>query len=259
MLSAIAANDTTIHLKLEKLIPGNYSSFYIDNLGNVFLINKTNQVKKLDQNFDSVSVFNDVRRYGDIHSLDVNNPLKILVYYSDFTTILTLDRFLNVLNTIDLRKSNILQAKVVAQSYDNNYWVFDELDNTIKKIDDNGNIIFQFADFRILFADSYNPSHIVDEDGLLYLYDYKNGCLIFDYYGALKQKVTWLDKEDIQVASGNLSGRDSMYFYSINIKSFTETRMHPDISLSDAMKVQHSANKLLVLKKDGLSVYDINK
>ena len=181
--SAKADADTTLHLVNQKNIPAAYTNFYTDNLGNIFLVSKTNQVKKLNQNLDSFAVFNDVRRYGNIYSLDVTNPLKILVYYKDFTTILVLDRFLNIRNTIDLRKVDILQAKAVAQSYDNNYWVFDELDNTIKKIDDNGNVLFKSSDFRVLFSEQYNPSYIIDADGLLYLYDEKKGWLVFDYYG----------------------------------------------------------------------------
>src|SRR4029079_5095559 len=121
---------------------------------------------KLNQNLDSIGVFNDMRRYGNIYLLDVSNPLKIIVYYRDFTTILVLDRFLKLINTVDLRRYGILQAKAVAQSYDNNYWVFDELDNTLKKIDDAGDVLLQSADFRILFSEPYNPSYIIDEDGL---------------------------------------------------------------------------------------------
>src|SRR3954453_9849977 len=90
---ANAGTDTTLHLLVEKTITGKYANFYTDNFGNIFLISKTNQLKKLNQNFDSVGVFNDTRRYGNIYSLDLNNPLKILVYSRDFTTILVLDRF----------------------------------------------------------------------------------------------------------------------------------------------------------------------
>jgi len=136
-LSANARTDTTMHVIKEKSINGTYNNFYADNLGNVYLISANNQVKKLDEHLDSLAVFNDVRRYGDVYTMDVNNPLKIVVYYRDFTTILVLDRFLNTRNTIDLRNAGILQAKAVAQSYDNNYWVFDELNSKIKKIDDN--------------------------------------------------------------------------------------------------------------------------
>ena len=55
--------------------------------------------------------------------IDATNPLKILVYYREFTTIIELDRFLNIVNTIDLRNQNILQAKAVGLAYDNNVWV----------------------------------------------------------------------------------------------------------------------------------------
>ncbi len=102
--------------------------FSVDNLGNIYVINNDNQLKKLSPRGDSLAVFNDVRRYGKIGSIDVTNPLKILVYYRDFTTIIELDRFLNIINTIDLRAQNILQAKAVGLAYDNNVWVFDELD-----------------------------------------------------------------------------------------------------------------------------------
>ena len=252
-----ADNDTILHLVNQKTISGSYTNFYTDNFGNIFLVSKTNQVKKLNQNLDSVAVFNDVRRYGNIYSLDVSNPLKIIVYYRDFTTVLVLDRFLKLLNTVDLRRYGILQAKAVAQSYDNNYWVFDELDNTIKKIDDNGNVLLQSADFRILFPEPYNPSYIIDEDGLLYLYDEKRGWLLFDYYGAYKQHIDLLNWKDVQVTHGNLLGRDSLFFYSSGIKSLTDLKLSSDINFSNAIKIQRTLNNLFVLDQNGLSVYRI--
>jgi len=254
---AHADNDTTLHLVNQKQIRGSYTNFYTDNFSNIFLVSKNNQIKKLNQALDSVGVFNDVRRYGNIYSLDVSNPLKIIVYYRDFTTALVLDRFLKQLNTVDLRRYGILQAKAVAQSYDNNYWVFDELDNTLKKIDDNGNVLLQSADFRILFAEPYNPSYIIDEDGLLYLYDEKRGWLLFDYYGTYKQHIDLLNWKDVQVAHGNLLGHDSLFFYSSGAKSLTDLKLSGDVNFSNAIKIQRSLNSLFVLDQNGLSVYRI--
>jgi hypothetical protein len=250
-------SDSTLHLSLEKNIEGSYSNFYPDNLGNIFLITKSNTIKKLDRSFDSVAAFNDVRRYGNIYLLDVNNPLKILVYYKDFTTILILDRFLSTRNTIDLRRVGILQAKAVAQSYDNNYWVFDELDNTIKKLNDNGDVLMQFADLRTLFSETYNPSRIIDQDGLLYLYDERQGWLLFDYYGSFKQQIPWPNRYDVQVNSNMLSGHDSLYFYTTDKKTFNEHKTRTGIDLSNAIKVQQQLNKIFVLQKNVLSVYSI--
>src|SRR4051812_21066915 len=255
--TAYAENDTILHVVNQKTISGSYSNFYADNMGNIFLVSKTNQVKKLNQDLDSVAVFNDVRRYGNIYSLDVSNPLKIIVYYRDFTTVLVLDRFLKLLNTVDLRRYGILQAKAVTQSYDNNYWVFDELDNTLKKIDDNCNVLLKSADFRILFPEPYNPSYIIDEDGLLYLYDEKRGWLLFDYYGTHKQHLDLLNWKDVQVTHGNLLGRDSIFFYLFGIKSLTDLKFRSDVNFSNAIKIQRTLNNLFVLDPNGLSVYRI--
>ena len=87
-----------------KIIQGDIVAFTVDNLDNIYLLSSTNQVKKLAANGDSVAIFNDVKKFGQASLIDVSNPLKVLVYYKDFATIVVLDRFLNVRNTIDLRK-----------------------------------------------------------------------------------------------------------------------------------------------------------
>src|SRR5579862_8052119 len=107
---------------LSKTIPGDIVDFTVDNLGNIFLLSKDNQLKKLDSKGDSVGVYNAVTKYGNVYSVDATNPLKILVYYKDFSTIIAIDRFLNIINTIDLRNLNIFQVKAIGVSYDNNIW-----------------------------------------------------------------------------------------------------------------------------------------
>ena len=87
--------------------------FSVDALGNLYILSKNDQLKKIDARGDSVAVFNAVKRYGQLYSIDVTNPLKILLYYKDFGTVLTLDRFLSVRNTLDLRRQNIFQVKAV--------------------------------------------------------------------------------------------------------------------------------------------------
>src|ERR1051325_2600855 len=96
-----AQTDSILTVRELNFIEGSFSDFYVDNLDNVYLLNKDNQVKKLNNKGDSVSVFNALRKYGDIYSIDVSNPLKILVYYKEFGTIVVLDRFLSSINTID--------------------------------------------------------------------------------------------------------------------------------------------------------------
>src|SRR5919112_2019992 len=94
--------DSTLKISLVKTLSGNITDFTTDNLGNIYIINAASHLKKFNDKGDSVSSINDVRRYGKISSIDVTNPLKILVYYKEFARLVVLDRLLNVRSTIDL-------------------------------------------------------------------------------------------------------------------------------------------------------------
>ena len=158
--------DSILHVTLLRTFPASVTDFTTDNLGNIYLLANTNQIKKVNNKGDSIAVYNDVRRYGKITSIDASNPLKVLVYYNDFSTIIVLDRLLNIRNTIDLRKQNILQVRTITSSYDNNIWLFDELDSKIKKIDDQGRLLLQTNDFRQVFEAAPTPTAMYDRDGM---------------------------------------------------------------------------------------------
>ena len=135
-VAAKAQTDTSF--TLVKSISGDIVSFTVDNLDNIYILNSRNQVKKLSTNGDSLAVYNDVKKFGQATLIDVSNPLKLLLYYKDYATIVVLDRFLNAVNVIDLRKENIFQVKAIGQSYDNKIWLYDELEGKLKKIDEDG-------------------------------------------------------------------------------------------------------------------------
>src|SRR5215213_7377947 len=96
--------------RLVKTFPGEIADAAIDNLDNVYILTSTDQLKKYNASGDSLAVYNNVRKYGKVYSIDVANPLKVLLYYKDFSSIVVLDRLLAVRSTIDLRSKNILQV-----------------------------------------------------------------------------------------------------------------------------------------------------
>ena len=51
---------------------GEYIDFTVDNLGNYYLLSKNNQLKKINAKGDSIGLFNDVRRYGKLFSIDAS-------------------------------------------------------------------------------------------------------------------------------------------------------------------------------------------
>lgn len=229
--------------------------FTVDNLGNIYVLNQDNQLKKLGPKGDSLAVFNDVRRYGKIASVDATNPLKILVYYREFTTVIELDRFLNIINTIDLRKQNILQAKAIGLAYDNNVWVFDELDAMLKRVGDDGSLVDQTTDFRQLFDSVPDPAVIRDQGGYVYLYDPAKGIYIFDHYGALKTHLDLRGWQDFDVIGKNLLGRDDRNLYRYQPGTLDMQEQPIPAAYRDAIRIRITPSVIYVLKKTGLEVY----
>lgn len=250
-----------LNVVAERTIPGVFSKCYVDNLGNIFvLLNNDIQVKKLSPEGDSLQLSDNLNQYGNIYSMDVTNPLKILVYYKDYATVLILDRFLNAVNTIDLKQAGILQARAVAGSYDGNVWVYDEQNAQIKKIDANGIVLFASADLRNVFPDAPDPTKIIDNNGQLYLYDPNMGWLLFDYYGAFKQRLEYTGLEDVCVVNNILCGRkgDTVWMYNPQKmigQQFTTSATGMDL----AKQILISGNKLFVLSIQGIAVYDIKQ
>lgn len=238
-----------------RFIAGEFAYFNVDNLDNVYLLNLNNQLKKLNSNGDSAGVFNDVRRYGKLYSVDVTNPLKLLLYYQNFSTVVVLDRFLNVRNTINLRKQNIFNVKTIASSYDNHIWIFDEGDAKLKKIDDNGEVLLETVDLRLALDSVPSPTSITDQDGFVYLYDPKKGFYIFDNYGTLKNKIPYRFWENTEVLGKNLYGFSERNLYQYETGTLNLRELKLPAFFSNAEQVKAGVNKVYVLHKDGLHQY----
>jgi len=250
--------DSMHRLVLIKTIKGDFKDFSIDNLGNLYLIFSTNQIKKLDTNLDSVAIFNDTKRFGDLYTIDVSNPLKVLVFYKDFATVLMLDRQLNIKNVIDLRQQNIFQVAAISQSNDNNVWLFDEVEYKLKKIDNYGKLLMETPDFRLLFNDSHAfiPKYIIDNNNLLYLYHQNVGWKVFDYYGGFKTQYSFPNWTDVSVVDGFLKGHDQNNFFAERPKDLQSFKFTTNVDLKRAKKILVKQNIYYFLTKDGVEIYN---
>jgi glutaredoxin-related protein len=243
--------------KLIAFIKGDVVDFTVDNLDNVYVLTSTDQLKKYNANGDSVAVFNNVKKFGKVSTIDVSNPLKVLLYYKDFSTIVMLDRLLTVRNTIDLRQQNIFQVNAIGQSYDNNIWLYDEGDSKLKKISDEGKTLLETADFRLLFDEAPHVKNIYDQDGFVYLYDPRQTVFVFDYYGALRNKILISGWQDFKVAGKFIFGinNDTLHRYEINTFRLDEEKL--PVPLKNSLKLNFTSSRLYALKKDLLEIYTL--
>jgi hypothetical protein len=241
---------------MSRFIPGNFVDFQVDNLGNIFVLTPDNQLKKYNAAGDSLGVFNDVRRYGKIAYIDVSNPLKILLFYQEFGTIVTLDRFLNNINSLDLRQLGFYQVTCIGLAYDNNIWVYDALAGQLNKISNDGTVISKTNDIR-QFTDSVpNPVLLTDQGGLVYLFDPQKGVYLFDHYGGFSTSIPLRGWRHFSVINKTMLGWNGREFLKMeNSIPYTEEKKTMAAGFLPATKILILPDYLYDLKWDGIHIY----
>jgi hypothetical protein len=171
--------------------------------------------------------------------------------------VVVLDRFLNIRNSINFRKKNIFTVQSIATSYDNNIWLFDEQDYKLKKIDEDGKLLQETTDFRMLFDSVPSPTQLTDKENFVYLYDAEKGFYIFDYYGAFKNRLPFLNWKNIAVSEKNMYGftDNKLYSYELNSLALKEYKLPAFITSNAEIKAING--KVYLLKDDGIYIYSV--
>ena len=152
-------------------------------------------------------------------------------------------------------KQNILQVRAIGQSYDNKIWLYDEVENKLKKIDEDGKLLMETPDFRQLFGIAPAPQKIFDQDKYVYIYDSTQAVFVFDYYGAFKNKIPISGWQNFKVAGKYIFGSKDNKLFRYNIKTFmTDEWKMPD-ELFSSKSFNFSSSRLYALKKDSIEIY----
>jgi hypothetical protein len=243
--------------KFVKNIKGKFSIANVDVLGNIYVLTDNNKLKKLNSNGDSLSTFNEVKKFGTVSAIDLSNPLKVLLFYKNFSTAVFLDRQLSFRNSINFKQLNIFKTKIITTSYDNNIWLFDEQDFKLKKINSSGVVLSQTSDMRQLFTEAPIPTTIIDNDNSVYLYDAQKGFFIFDYYGSIKQQIALRDWKNIAVSNNTIFGITGDTLNSYEIKTQVQKKYSLPNFFRDSKNIIVQNGKIYLLKKTGIDIYTI--
>ncbi|HJW16537.1 MAG TPA: hypothetical protein VJ499_05440 [Flavisolibacter sp.] len=240
---------------LLKTYKGDITDAVMDNLDNLYIISSSGQVRKFNEKGDSVAIYNQVRNAGKLFSIDVSNPLRPLLFYKDFSTIVLLDRFLANRTLIDLKRYNILQPGAAGVSYDNNIWVFDEYDNKLKKVDEQGKLLVETPDLRTLFPVSVHPQKILSDNGLVYLADTANGVFVFDNYGSYKKKIAVTKWQSIAVKENYIIQTLPNEIIVYNSSNFMDVKKAIPASFQPYIHSFSTTAKLVTFTNDTLRIY----
>jgi hypothetical protein len=242
--------------RLEKTIPVQAVDFTVDNLDNIYILTSTDQLKKLDANGDSAAVYNDVKRFGKIYTIDVSNPLKIVLFYKSYSTVVVLDRLLAVKGVLDLRRHKISEASAAAASYDNNIWVFDAVENKLKKLDEKGKLLMETSDLRYALNTSIQPEKIIDQGQSVYLYDPKQGVFVFDHYGTYRKKFPLSQWTGLSIKDKQIYGISNNALVVYNTTNFMQQQYQFPSSFGSFNRYVTGNSKLFTMGKDSISIYN---
>jgi hypothetical protein len=248
-----AAQDSLFQLRKTLKVTG--AQLAVDNLGNLYVLNNNEQLKKYSSTGDSIAVYNEVKRFGKLHTIDVSNPLKLLLYYKDFSTVVILDRVLGLRASLDLRRHNIQQASAIGLSYDSNVWVFDALNNKLKKLDEQGNLLMETEDFRSLFNTRFQPTTIIDQNNSVYLYDPAAGVYQFDHFGTFQKKHPITKWQNIAIVGKHIVGITGNALAAYNTSTLLEQQYQFPSSFGSFSQYIIGNTALFGLAQDSVHVY----
>jgi hypothetical protein len=116
----------------------NYLGF--DTIGDYYFV-KDNVLTKVsnDQKWQYKNV-----AFGKITSVDLLNPLQLVVFYESYNTVILLDNQLNEIQKIDFNQINSVVASKVARSGKNKLWIFNSINQKLGLFDVIKNTVNEF-------------------------------------------------------------------------------------------------------------------
>lgn len=176
--------------------------FTTDRLGKAYVV-VGNQLLQFSPAGKPMANFSDIT-LGELRSVDVTNPMKILLFYPDFQRIVLLNNRLAPTSTINLPSLDINQPVAVSLSENGGYWVYDRFDDRLKKLDQNLQTISQSPNLSPQLGFSLQPRSMVEQGGYLYIQDAVNGLIIFDQFGTYYQTLHFDSISSFQVIDKEL-------------------------------------------------------
>jgi len=230
----------SIQLKADKLIG-------FDDFKNIYYIKNNTLHKKTDQRIFTYTN----TQLGEITSVDIKNPLKILLFYKNFNTVLILDNNLNELTTpINLNTTSFSKnAFLVNGSSNNNLWVYSLDDDTLQLYNYQTQNIQFTTQALSFYQNDFKVQKIVSTYKNCWLIG-KKSILHFDEYGTFIETIKLTNFTDVDVLKDTF-----IYLKDNNLYRYKHQISIP-IQLKDKISIQSFyVNKNDMYIFDGTTIF----
>lgn len=152
---------------------------FMDHLDQIYVLRTDAELLKYNTKGQLLARYNN-KRYGPISGIDVSDPLRVKLFYSNFQQLVLLDNRLTQLGNRSFANIGFTQVQAIATSSDQSLWLFDystqqliklNVANTVEARSANlSQLLGQMLSARQLFADD-DFLYLLVQDGLVYQFD----------------------------------------------------------------------------------------
>jgi len=195
---------------------------------------------------------------GEIASVDVSNPQKIIVYFKDFTQILILDNTLSPTSEVfDVVSLDLYDISLVSRSYNDGIWFYDPVRFELIRKDQELETTNSSGNLANVLNTNIEANYLVEYNNRLYLNDPKNGVLVFDNFGTYLKTIPLYGLLRFQVKNKfliyvNSQGNIELYdFFTLEKNSYKPAKYSGIKSVrleGNLLFIQDQKNQILIDK-----------
>lgn len=212
------------------IIKGNFDLFTTDELGNLYTLLGDELILYNKQGIPGLR--NSVKVFGKITNIDAFYSMKPMVFSREQGMLAVLDNTLSVQGSpIDLSR-DFPQVVLAAMSVQNNFWLFDERELSILRVDGQLRPLADTGRLDQLLGFTPRPVSMHEHDSWLYVNDPANGILVFDLFGTYARTIPVMNAHSFQVRGKEMYffKEGGLYLYDMHSFNIVELALPPDIN-----------------------------
>lgn len=227
----------------------------VDETGHIYVVYEKRNIRKYSPELELLQEFRAIKN-GEIKQLDVNNPMEIIYFQPTFNRMTIIDRLFAPKFDIDFNQYNHQNVSAVAQSIDNQYWMYDHLNAQLIKINKQYLEVSRSNDLRLSHINDFEPQSLQESGGYILAFERGHGFVLFDRYANVVNH-QW-DMDDVIQLHLDHEHWVEVYEKSVLIKSYDQlTTAYKLLSEKNIVDSRLFKNRLVLLDESGIKVYDV--
>lgn len=231
---------------------GDFGALEVDEHGNIFITNRNKHLIKLTPELDTAYIFNE--KTAEVDFISLQNSLKILTFNQGLNTIQFLDKTLSPsVGEINLDESELPLVLALGVSRDNNFWVFDQDQQELKKLSGKLELLSNSGNLINITGKSWAPHRLKEIGDKVFVCDSTQGIMEFDFFGTYIQSIRTKIKSNFYIEKNNLFylSQDSLIIHDLMFH--TEEKMV--LPQKNIKEFAYYKSQLYLLTEEKLYIY----